>query len=185
METGDLFDESGKELRVVEPASPAKGRPFQGWAQSDLASHDQMWRLNLKNHVAVSVLHYMIARMARDSSGFVASAATLSAELGVSPRTIQTAVQVLKQYNFVQILKSGNTNVYVINSQVAWRGMRGMRNATFNATITVNEKEQENTVEELEEENSKLLSVPDMSAFFSGEVLDVVTNQEGSTPKED
>lgn len=154
-----------KDISVVVPGKSTPGRPLQGWVQADVAAHDQMWKLGLKNATALPLLHYMISHMKRGSTGFAASAATLADEIGVSQRTIQAAIQVLKQYNFVQVLKSGNTNIYVINSQVAWRGNRGARHATFNATIRVSEKEQDSSVEDLQAEADKLLPVPDMSAI--------------------
>jgi DNA-binding transcriptional regulator YhcF (GntR family) len=169
-----------KDISVVVPGKSPPGRPLQGWVQADLVAHDQMWKLGLKNATALPLLHYMISHMKRGTTGIVASSSVLAEELGVSPRTIQQAIQVLKQFNFVQILKTGNTNVYVINSQVAWRGNRGARHATFNATLRVSEKEQEATVEELERENANLLPVPDMSAIgahlvdtFDGEMKEI------------
>jgi hypothetical protein len=146
------------------------GRPLQGWTQTDVIAHDQMWRLGVQSPMALPLLHYMISHMVRKTTIFVASAKTLANELGCSDRTIQQAVKVLKNYNFLQVLKSGNANVYVINSQVAWRGSRGMRHATFDATIHVSEVEQESTVEQLEEEAAKLIPVPDMSVFHNGTI---------------
>lgn len=146
------------------------GRPLQGWTQTDVIAHDQMWRLGVKSPMALPLLHYMISHMVRKTTIFVASAKTLATELGCSDRTIQQAVKVLKNYNFLQVLKSGNTNVYVINSQVAWRGARGLRHATFDATIHVSEVEQEASVEQLEEEADRLIPVPDMSMFHNGTI---------------
>lgn len=170
-------------LKLVDLKQPAKpGRKMQGWVQSDTVAHEQIWRLNMKNHVAVSVLYYMVARMGREATGFVASGPTLAAALGVSVRTIQTAVQLLKQFKFVQILKSGNTNVYVINSKVAWRGERDQRVAIFNPMMVLNQKEQEGrTEEELNQEADELLPVPDMSFFAP--LMKVIDMPEGEEPR--
>lgn len=162
---------SGVVAEVVKLGEKKKaGRPLQGWTQTDVIAHDQMWRLGVKSPMALPLLHYMISHMVRKTTIFVASAKTLANELGCSDRTIQQAVKVLKNYNFLQVLKSGNTNVYVINSQVAWRGARGMRHATFDATIHISELEQDSSVEQLEEEAIKLIPVPDMSIFHSGTI---------------
>jgi hypothetical protein len=157
------------------------GRPLQGWTQTDVIAHDQMWRLGVKSPMALPLLHYMISHMVRKTTVFVASAKTLSTELGCSDRTIQQAVKVLKNYNFLQVLKSGNTNVYVINSKVAWRGARGLRHATFDATIHVSEVEQDASIEQLEEEAEKLIPVPDMSMFHSG----TIEGEGGFSPDDD
>lgn len=157
--------------KVVKLGEKKKaGRPLQGWTQTDVIAHDQMWRLGVKSPMALPLLHYMISHMVRKTTIFVASAKTLANELGCSDRTIQQAVKVLKNYNFLQVLKSGNANVYVINSQVAWRGARGLRHATFDATIHVSEVEQEASVEQLEEEADRLIPVPDMSIFHNATI---------------
>lgn len=145
--------------------TPGRGNQKQGWLQSDKAAHDMMWKLGMKNATALPLLHYMVAHIKRGSGGVVVSAQTLAKELGVTGRTIQNAVALLKKCNFIQVLKSGNTNVYVINSQVAWQGKRGARYATFNATIRLHEDEQEATVEQLVAENAQLIPVPEMSFF--------------------
>lgn len=157
---------------IVRPGEkPGRGRPMQGFTQVDTLAHESIWKLNMKNPTAVSVLHYMMARMSRKATAYIASAATLASEMGVSPRTIQTAVQLLRQYNFVQILKSGNTNVYVINSHVGWRGERGSRKAIFHSITHLSESEQESSVEELEAENAKLLPAPDLSLLFNPDMI--------------
>jgi hypothetical protein len=62
----------------------------------------------------------------------------------------------------VQILKSGNTNVYIVNSKVAWQTARGMRYASFNAQLIIDEKEQIKKLEEIIQDAEELLEVPIM-----------------------
>ena len=49
----------------------------------------------------------------------------MAAAMGIADRTAKTAVAALADARFIQILKSGKSNVYIINSQVAWQGERG------------------------------------------------------------
>jgi DNA-binding transcriptional regulator YhcF (GntR family) len=163
-----------KDLNVtVLGENQGAGNHRQGWLQSDKAAHDFMWKVGMRNATALPLLHYMVAHIRRGSGGVVVSATTLSKELGVTVRTIQNAVAILKKCNFIQVLKSGNTNVYVINSQIAWQGKRGARHATFNATIKVHEDEQEASVDQLIKENAELIPVPEMS-FFGDLNADVI-----------
>ena len=61
---------------------------------------------------------------------------------------------------FIQILKSGKSNVYIINSQVAWQGERGARFAAFNSEIVLAEQEQIVPVDKLIEDAKELVTVP-------------------------
>ena len=178
----ELPQEMAKQgVSVVHVGEPKRGKPTQGWAQTDLKAHDQMWRLGLESPTALPLLHYMIAQMRRTATVYVASASTLAGELGVSERTIQSAVKALKQYDFVQILKSGNTNVYVVNSEVAWRGERGMRTALVPAMIHLTEREQDSPIETLQEEAKRLIPVPDMSMFHNA-TIDAEVNEKPDAP---
>lgn len=171
-----------KATNVTIPGSQGPGNRLQGWVQSDKKAHDFMWKVGMKNATALPLLHYMVAHINRGSGGMVISASALAKELGVTARTIQSAINVLKNCNFLQVLKSGNTNVYIINSQVAWQGNRGMRNATFNATIKVTEEEQDTPVDQLIEEGEALIPVPEMS--FTGDLnLDVIDMPTDKAPR--
>lgn len=113
--------------------------------------------------MAVTVLHFMISKLTRGASGVVISAGAMARQMGISERSAKSAVAILRETKFVQVLKSGNTNAYIVNSRVAWQGIRGQRHASFNAQIVVDENEQEKTVEQLIEEGAELLDVPVIS----------------------
>ncbi len=152
----------------ADEVEESRGNKSQGWLQSDKAAHQAMWKLGVKHPLALAVLHFMVARLSRGTNGIVISAATLSRQMGISPRSVQKTITVLRDCKFVQVLKSGNVNVYIINSRVAWQGERGMRHASFNAQILVDEAEQLESVDELIEQAETLLHVPVM--HFSEEL---------------
>lgn len=147
-------------VSLIDDKNRGPGNQTQGWVQNDKESHSHMWKLGVKHPTALAVLHFMISRLNRGASGIVISAPAIARAMGISERTAKSSTAVLRDKKFVQILKSGNTNVYIINSRVAWQGPRGARHAVFNAQILVDETEQLKTVEELEIESSELLEVP-------------------------
>lgn len=130
-------------------------------SRNDTASH-AMWQLEGRHRMAPTVLHFLVSKMPCGTNSVVISAATLAKQLGLSSRTIQATIAVLRESQFVQVLKSGNTNVYIINSRIAWEGDRGSRYASLNAHITVHEQEQDRTVEELIDEAGHMLEVPSL-----------------------
>ena len=87
----------------------------------------------------------------------------MAAAMGIADRTAKTAVAALADARFIQILKSGKSNVYIINSQVAWQGARGARFAAFNAEIVLAEAEQMEPVDKLIEDARELMTVPHYS----------------------
>lgn len=135
---------------------------MEDWLSVDREAYTSMWRFGLKHPLAVTVLNFMVSKMTRGDAGVVMSSLAMARQMEVSERSIKTAIGALRDAKFVQILKSGNTNVYIVNSQVAWRGKRGQRFATFNTRLMIDEKEQKASVEELEAEARELVNVPIM-----------------------
>lgn len=149
-------------VTLPEDKTETRGNVSQGWLQSDKSAHKNMWQLGLKHPMALAVLHFMISKLNRGTSGIIISAPALARQMKISERSAKSAVAVLRDLKFVQILKSGNTNVYIVNSRVAWQGNRGMRHASFNAQLLVDEQEQTKSLDEIMLENSELIDVPAM-----------------------
>lgn len=167
---------------TLPPEDQLRGNKTRGWLQSDKDVHKAMWQLGVKHPSALAVLHFMISKMARGTNGVIISAAALSRQMGISPRTAQGAVAVLQQNRFVQILKTGNANAYIINSKVAWQGHRGMRYASFNAQILVDEQEQAKPLAELLKEAEEQLDVPIMEMEFDFDTLDKTLEDDAGKP---
>jgi hypothetical protein len=180
--------ENGKNVTVptlAELPEDARGNRGQGWVQTEKRAHQAMWKLGVKHPMALSVLHFMVSRLNRGTNGVVISANALAQQMGISTRTVQSTIAVLRDCKFVQVLKTGNTNIYIINSQIAWQGDRGSRFASFNAEILIHENEQEKPVDDLIAEANEQLPVPVME--FDEQIdlgpAEVVTPGEARSPR--
>ena len=80
----------------------------------------------------------------------------ISKILGVSKRTVIRASSFLKKHNYVQVVKTGTTNTYVVNEQVAFAGNAGQRTAVFSSTVVAHETEQDENWNEIK----KLKTLP-------------------------
>lgn len=94
------------------------GRPQSGQAMSQA-----MWKLGVKHPLALSVLHFMVSKLSDGTTGLMISAAALARQMGIAPRTAQNTIRVLRDCKFIQVMKSGNVNVYIINSGFGTRKM--------------------------------------------------------------
>ncbi|SEF14562.1 MULTISPECIES: replication/maintenance protein RepL [Pseudomonadota] len=159
------------------PEDDSRGH-VQGWLQVDKRAHQKMWQFGLKNPTGLAVLHFLTSRLNRGTNGVVMSYAAMAQAMGIADRTAKTAIAALAEAKFIQILKSGKSNVYIINSQVAWQGKRGGRFAAFNAEIIVAETEQAVPVDTLIEESKELQTVPQL---MEGERL-LVGNEDIDPP---
>jgi len=72
------------------------------------------------NPTAGSLFVEMVQLM-DSSNGLIASMSTLGARIGKTRQTVAKAVSYLEKNKFIQVFKSGNTNVYTLNASLVWK----------------------------------------------------------------
>ncbi|OLP08974.1 hypothetical protein AGG97_34610 [Klebsiella michiganensis] len=112
--------------------------------------------LQRENPGAALVFSVLREHMQIGTNAVTISNPALAKILGKSPRTIARATKHLVDHAFVQVIKTGNTNCYVVNEQVAFAGSPGQRKAVFSTTVVAHECEQDEGWAEVK----KLKSVP-------------------------
>jgi len=147
---------------------------IQGWVQTDKKVHQELARLALEMPSANAILHLMVSRMNRGSSGVLITNEAIASFLGINTRTVERAVKLLKSKQFIQIIKAGKQNAYIINSKVAWQGKRGARYVSFHAEIIAHENDQNESVDQLIEDGKHLKHIPVLGI---GERLYVTNNE--------
>ena len=95
------------------------------------------------NPTASLVFSVLREQMKIGTNAIAISNLALSKILNKSTRTIARAVKYLSDNQYVQIIKTGNMNTYIVNEQIAFSGSFGQRQAVFSATIFAHECEQE------------------------------------------
>ncbi len=115
--------------------------PTFGWLMIDKKPIQALQKLAVEQPVAMGMLMYLVGNMSR-SNAVMASQQSIAKQLNVSSRSIKTAVAVLEERQFIQIVKIGTANAYIVNTRVAWQGKRAARYAHFHADILAYEVEQ-------------------------------------------
>lgn len=106
---------------LTQPRKIGRDLKREGFVMTDKKAHEQWARFTLKKPTASAVLHYMCALML-DQNALVIAQSTLAKKLGVSVRTISTAIADLTADQWVQVVRIGKGKecAYVINDRVAW-----------------------------------------------------------------
>jgi phosphopantetheine adenylyltransferase len=121
------------------------------------------------NSGAMKLFLWLITHM-DDKNAIVVSQEALSKALNVSRMTINRSVNYLKEEKILTILKSGGTNIYAINSEIAWKDdANSKKYAHFTAKVYVTREEQEtkfksesfaHAIEKKRKELSKIKKLP-------------------------
>lgn len=121
--------------------------PPKTWVQTERAAHESWAVLTQSNGKAAALLHVLVARMGPQNA-VVASQKTLAHLVGCTDRTIRTALKVLTDENWIEVVKvngTGSVAAYVINDRVAWGQPRAdmERFSMFSAVVVADHKDQD------------------------------------------
>lgn len=147
--------------------------PTFGWLQFEKKAIAELQKLAMKSPASMGTLMYLVNHMSR-SNALVVSQTAIAAGIGATRQTVNSALRYLVEHNFVQVLKAGGSTVYVVNSRVAWQGVRGERYAAFGADVLAIESEQTGDIDDM----TPLKGVPKL---IEGERL-LVGNEPGDPP---
>lgn len=130
-------------------APPELGQPpvrrGSNWVQTERATHEQWARFTLKKPAAGALLHVLVAKMGAQNA-VVVSQSVLAQLVGVTDRTIRTAIADLLAGEWIQIVRIGKGRecAYVVNDRVAWGESRSrLPLSLFSATIVADAREQD------------------------------------------
>lgn len=115
------------------------------WVQTDRKTHEEWARFSVKKPTASGLLHLLVANMGHQNAVAVPQK-VLAKMMGVSDRTIRTALTDLVAGNWIQVVRlgKGKEAVYVVNDRVAWGQKRSQFHlSTFSATIIADAEDQD------------------------------------------
>ncbi|MBB3842421.1 hypothetical protein FHS57_006455 [Runella defluvii] len=95
-----------------------------------------------ENPTAVKMFVWLLQHMDRRNA-LVISQEALAEAMNLHRTTIFRSTLYLKEKKAIDVLKSGNTNIYAVNAQVAWKSdAKGKKYAMFDAKVYIAECEQ-------------------------------------------
>ncbi len=123
---------------------PAKHKPGQ-WVQTERKAHEAWATLIARKPRAAQLLHHLVAQMGHQNA-VVVSQKVLAQLMGVTDRTVRTAIADLVSERWVQVVRigKGKEAAYVVNDRVAWGQSRDqLRLSTFSATVIADLSDQD------------------------------------------
>ncbi len=97
----------------------------------------------LERPAAMRIIFWLVGLM-DDQNGVVTSQSAMCQALDMHRNTVTQAIAYLKTKQIIAIFKSGNTNLYALNSQIAWQDdAAGKQFALFKAKVYIIKDEQD------------------------------------------
>jgi len=149
---------SKQELKEFEIERERKNLDFVQFSRKAMHHHRE---LISKNPLAAYILDFFIEHMNR-SNAIVCSIKVIEEVTGKSRSTVNRALKVLKSDNWIQTIRIGNANAYVINSAAFWSSAATNKAfSMFHSTVIASQSEQQAMFNELAKIKTK--SVPVLS----------------------
>ncbi|WP_208309580.1 replication/maintenance protein RepL [Hymenobacter defluvii] len=140
---GNTISGMAHEKQVVDYSTGEVGTVNDNFVQLYVDKLDLIIEMTGENPTAVKVFTWIIKHMDRRNA-LVVSQTALAEAFGVSDRMIRYSIAYLKEKKALTVLKSGNTNIYAVNAQIAWKSdANGKRYALFDAAVYISEAEQD------------------------------------------
>lgn len=145
------FEEREKQIREEDQSEEkerelARKSPYKSFIQLNKEAYKAEDWLMAKSPIAYRVFKFLINSM-DTYNAVMCSHQVLMEQFDVSKTTITRAVRLLKEKQYIDIHKSGTSNVYSINKNIAWNSWgSNFKYAKFGANIILSESEQEERI---------------------------------------
>lgn len=134
-----------QELAEQEEAEQRAKKNFN-FLQIEKRSLRHIRELYDQNATAGKLLFILAEKMNRQNA-LVCSYDTMSKITGLGRTALYKAIRHLKEHNWIQVVKIGTANAYIINSKVFWQSYVDKKMTVFHATIVASSDEQDEPIE--------------------------------------
>ena len=156
-ETGEILKESTAQNtvdmidfseRLKKDEGLTNTSPFRKWTQLNNEHTKDLMTLAVKYPRAHAVLYFLVDQM-DNKNAIIVSINTLAELMGVSRQTISNSIKILKDTNFIDVHKSGSSNVYSVNNSVFWKShQKNRKYAKFSANVIISSEEQDKDIKQ-------------------------------------
>lgn len=123
-----------------------KNQDFVQFSRKVMAAHRQLIKTS---PVAAEVLSLLVESMNKQNA-VVCSYKFLMEVTGYSRTTLHRAIKLLQEEKWMQIVKLGTANAYVINSAAFWSShANGKQYSVFHATVIAAASEQDKSIDDM------------------------------------
>jgi hypothetical protein len=160
----DAEKKKEKELLEKEKSDKRKNKDFIMVFRDNMSN--LRWLMK-ESGIASSILSFIMEHM-DNYNALVCSYDVFQEYFSVSKDTVRRAIKLLKEKSFINILKSGRSNIYVVNQDIAWSSWGNQKKyCKFAGNILISKSENDEMIK-----SGKYKVVENFSSVDSVKVLD-------------
>jgi len=136
-----------QEEKEKEERERAKKSPYDNFVQVNKDYYKAEDWLMAKSPIAYRIFKFLINNI-DNYNAVICSYKVIQETFGISQDTIRRAIKLLKDKQYIDIYKTGTSNVYAVNKNIVWNSWgTNYQYAKFAANIVLSESEQEITIQ--------------------------------------
>ena len=139
-----------QEIAEILEHERKKKSPFTKWTQQNNDEDAQKVRFWLmkKSPIAYCVMDFLASNMDHFNA-VICSYKVMQEVFGYSRAAISEAIKLLKEHKFIEVKKTGTSNIYMINKELYWNSWgTNYAYAEFGAKIIISASEQDKETQE-------------------------------------
>lgn len=144
-----LLEIKDEQIGELVKHNMSKKSPFRKWVQmnsDEYACRADDW-LIANSPAAYRIFKFLISHMDHYNA-VICSYKVIQEKFGYGQATVARAVKLLKEHNFISVVKSGTSNVYMINKGLYWNSWgTNYAYAKFDANVIISASEQDEAVQ--------------------------------------
>lgn len=142
-----------QEQKAAEKArEDAKKSPFDSFYQVNIKNNKYLTELAAKQPKALAILLFVFENM-DNYNALMASYKVFQEKFDLSQSTVKRCIKYLKDHGYLYIYKSGTSNVYVANDNLAWKSYgKNTKYCKFPANVMLSLSEQEQADDSLKKQ---------------------------------
>lgn len=116
--------------------------PFSKWAMLNMDQETQEAFLSMPA-MAYKVFTFLMFNIDKKNA-LIVSYSTMCEMLNISRQSAVNAIKYLEENKYIKIAKSGNSNIYYVNSRIIWKTYgSNVKYSEFDCKVIISKKEQE------------------------------------------
>lgn len=122
-----------------------KKSPFKKWTQlnNDEEAQEARYWLMKKSPIAYCVMDFLASNMDRFNA-VICSYKVMQEKFGYSRAALSEAIKLLKEHRYIDVKKSGTSNVYILNKRLYWNSWgTNYAYAEFGVNVIISASEQD------------------------------------------
>ena len=173
------------EEKAAEKAQKDRQKsPYKKWTQvnnSQEAFEARIWLMQ-KSTPAACILDFLVANMDRYNA-VICSYKVIQEKFKYSKATVERAIKILKDHKYINIVRTGGSNIYTVNKMLYWNSWgSNYAYAEFEAKVIISSSEQDDETKEeikLQIKRRTEIEIKTKKTDQTGQTELVLTNEAG------